>query len=202
MSQPTIEERLQALEKDIAAKLGEMTALLKEWAGATVEDYVLKGPDGPVRLSELFGDSDDLIVVHNMGSRCTYCTTWADGLNGVVRHLENRASFVVVSPDSPEKQAAFAASRGWRFRMLSDEGSTFTADMGYSSEHDGKTWYMPGYSTFRRNADGSIRRIGRDFFGPGDRYLSIFHMFDMLEGGTGDWHPKLTYDTTTENALS
>lgn len=195
MEQTAIEKELERLEKEIRERQAAMTSLLKEWAGAPVEDYALQGSDGaPVRLSELFGDKDDLIVVHNMGKGCAYCTTWADGFNGVVPHLEDRAAFVVVSPDSPDVQRTFAASRDWRFRMASSAGSTFTADMGYSSEKDGKTWYMPGYSTFRRDPDGSIRRVGRDFFGPGDRYLSIFHMFDMLDGGTGDWYAKHSYE--------
>jgi predicted dithiol-disulfide oxidoreductase (DUF899 family) len=203
MNSTEIEQQLARLDKEITERHAEMTALMKQWAGAPVEDYELKGPGGaPVRLSELFGAKDDLIVVHNMGARCAYCTTWGDGFNGVVRHLEDRAAFVVVSPDPPERQAEFASSRGWRFRMVSCEGTSFAADMGYASERDGRTWYMPGYSTFRRDADGAIRRVGRDFFGPGDRYLSIFHMFEMLDGGTGDWHAKHNYDAAPESATA
>ena len=33
-----------------------------------VEDYTFAGPDGPVKLSSLFGKKKDLIVVHNMGA--------------------------------------------------------------------------------------------------------------------------------------
>jgi predicted dithiol-disulfide oxidoreductase (DUF899 family) len=199
--QSTIEQRLEVLTREISEKQAQLVALLKQWAGAPVDDYTLLGPDEtPVRLSELFGDKDDLIVVHNMGRSCAYCTTWADGLNGVITHLEDRAAFVVVSPDDPATQASFAASRGWRFRMVSGRGSTFTADMGYSEEKDGRTWYMPGYSTFRRDADGTIRRVGRDFFEPGDRYMPIFHMFDMLEGGTGNWFARHSYESKTELA--
>lgn len=199
MSATSIEQQLEKLDREINERIAAMTALLKEWAGAPVQDYELIGADGaPVRLSELFGAKDDLIVVHNMGAGCAYCTTWADGFNGVLQHLEDRASFVVVSPDAPEKQAAFAASRGWRFRMASCGGTSFASDMGYASERDGKTYYMPGYSTFRRDSDGSIRRVGRDFFGPGDRYLSIFHMFEMLDGGTGEWYARHSYETSAE----
>lgn len=192
---PTIEQRLERLENEIAEKYDEMVTLLKQWAGAPVEDYVLLDASGEtIRLSDLFGDKDDLIVVHNMGRSCAYCTTWADGFNGVRIHLEDRAAFVVVSPDAPEVQTEFAASRGWTFRMVSAKDSRFTADMGYAVEKDGRTWYSPGYSTFRRDASGSIRRVGRDFFGPGDRYLSIFHMFEMLEGGSGGWHARHSYE--------
>jgi predicted dithiol-disulfide oxidoreductase (DUF899 family) len=56
---------------------------------------------------------------------------WADGFTGTVPQLQDRAAFVVVSPDSPEIQQAFAQSRGWNFRMLSGQGSTFIKDMEY-----------------------------------------------------------------------
>lgn len=90
-----------------------------------VKDYELNGPDGPVRISEMFGDKDDLILVHNMGAGCPFCTMWADEFNGALRHLENRAAFVVVSPDRPSVQQSLTRKRGWRFDMYSAEGTTF-----------------------------------------------------------------------------
>ena len=89
-------------------------------------------------------------------------------------HLEDRAAFAIVSPDSPETQRAFAEGRGWPFRMASNGDSGFTAAMGFSSEKDGKTSHRPGYSTFAKQDDGSITRVGHDFFGPGDAYCSLW----------------------------
>jgi predicted dithiol-disulfide oxidoreductase (DUF899 family) len=63
---------------------------------------------GSVQLSDLFGEHEDLIVIHNMGVSCPYCTLWADGFNGLIRHLEDRAAFVMVSPDPPDIQKEFA----------------------------------------------------------------------------------------------
>ena len=100
-----------------------------------VKDYTFQRADGgSVRLSELFGDKADLFVIHNMGARCPYCTLWADGFNGAYEHLRNRAAFVVSSPDAPEQQRKFAASRGWRFPMVSCQGTTFAEDMGYRQD--------------------------------------------------------------------
>src|SRR5215470_19252219 len=85
-----------------------------------VKDYVFQRADGgTVRLSDLFGAKSDLFVIHNMGKGCPYCTLWADGFNGVYEHLGNRAAFVVSSPDAPEQQRQFAASRNWKFPMVS-----------------------------------------------------------------------------------
>ena len=44
-----------------------------------------------------------------MGRGCSYCTLWADGFNGLRHHFEDRAAFVVVSPDTPEQQKAAGA---------------------------------------------------------------------------------------------
>jgi predicted dithiol-disulfide oxidoreductase (DUF899 family) len=160
-----------------------------------VEDYALTSDDGaPIRLSELFGGTRDLIVVHNMGRGCVYCTMWADGFTGALPHLQNRAAFVVVSPDPPEVQRAFAESRGWNFSMVSAAGSSFVRDMGFELGEEGKPDYWPGISAFHRRDDGSIVRIGFDVFGPGDDYCPPWRMFDLLQGGAGDWEPRFSYD--------
>lgn len=156
-----------------------------------VEDYALMGPEGEVTLSQLLAEREDLIVVHNMGRSCPYCTLWADGFVGLEGHLESRAGFVIVSPDSPEEQAAFAESRGWPFAMLSDADGRFTREMGYLME-DGSYW--PGVSAFQRQDDGSIVRTGNDIFGPGDAYNATWHLFDLLEGGPKGWQPQYRYE--------
>ncbi len=183
---------------DLARELHEgherLAAMRRALPPEPVADYAFKGAGGAaVRLSEVFGKHDDLILVHNMGERCPYCTMWADGLEGLRQHIENRAAFVVVSSDTPEAQAAFAAKRGWGLRMLSAEGSTFTKDMGYEDEVDGQRWLRPGFSTFRRGPDGSITRIAHGPFGPGDEFHGAFHFFAHLDGGMGEWTAKLTY---------
>ena len=76
-----------------------------------VRDYELSGWDGPVHLSQLFGDKRDLILIFNMGRECSSCTMWADGFNGVYDHLASRAAFVVASPNPVDVQKAFAKNK-------------------------------------------------------------------------------------------
>ncbi len=144
----------------------------------------------PVRLSHLFGKHDDLIVVHNMGMSCNYCTLWADGFMGLRPHLESRAAFVVISPDPIDVQRSFAHSRGWSFRMVSSQGTPFFTDMGFT---DGVGDPMPGTSTFQRRADGTIVRVQRAEFGSDDQFCVAWPLFDLLADGTGDWQPQLEY---------
>ena len=151
-----------------------------------VSDYVFATSEGSVRLCELFRGKDDLIVIQNMGTSCPSCTLWADGFNGVYDHLVSRAAFVVSSPDPPAVQKTFAASRGWRFPMVSHAGTTFAADMGYRAKNGG---WLPGISVFRREPN-RILRVADAEFAPGDDFCSLWHIFDLLPGGAGDWALK------------
>jgi len=185
---------LAALYQEIQDKQARVVELLREAGPEEVQDYTLHGAGGaPVRLSELFGDRDELIVVHNMGRGCPYCTLWADGFNGVLQHLESRAAFVVVSPDRPEDQLEFANARGWRFRMASAGGTTFSKDLGFETEHEGKPFALPGCSMLKKREDGGIERTARASFGPGDPFCSVFHLFPLLDRGYADWAPRLAY---------
>jgi predicted dithiol-disulfide oxidoreductase (DUF899 family) len=188
----SVDARLEALQREIEAARRELVLLLKERARGPVDDAVLAGPGGPVRLSELFGEHQELIVSFNMGRQCRYCSLWADAANGVLRHIEQQAAFVVVSPDPVDVQAQVALERGWRFRMVSHRGTTFARDMGFAVLADGEERWWPGLATFRRVSTGSgIERVGADVYGPGDPYCSVYHMFALLDSGGEEFVPQL-----------
>ncbi|HEV2678571.1 MAG TPA: DUF899 family protein [Aliidongia sp.] len=153
-----------------------------------VQDYVFATPEGPVSLSALFGDKDTLFVVHNMGTGCANCTMWADGFSGVFPHLRDRAAFVVSSPDAPDRQQRFAADRGWRFPMVSTQGTTFAEDMGYRSENGP----LPGLSVFKRQS-GRMVRVADSAFDRADDFCPVWHLFDLLPESDAGWRPKNSY---------
>lgn len=99
-----IEARMQEVEGRIEALDQELQTLRREAHGGPVADYALSDADGRVTLAQLFGECDRLIVIHNMGFACPYCTMWADGFNGLLPYIEERAAFVLTSPDSVEQQ--------------------------------------------------------------------------------------------------
>lgn len=154
------------------------------------EDVELAGEGGPVRLSDLFRGGEDLLLVHSMGVGCPYCTLWADGFQGVLTHLEDRTAFALCSEDSLENLVRVKGERGWGFPVVSAAGTTFTADAAMKGG-EGESW--PGVSAFRRREDGSVVRTGRAYFGPHDDFCSVWHLFDLLEGGAGGWQPRLAY---------
>ncbi len=189
-----LEREIASAQDDLEAARRKLVKLRRQLPPEPVEDYELKNADGPVKLSELFGGNEDLILIHNMGAGCSNCTMWADGFNGVYDHLQSRAAFVVVSPDTPEAQQAFARKRGWRFPIYSAEGTTFVKDMGFQWEEETfMSGFQPGVSVFRKEEAGRIVRVAKDSFGPGDPYCGVWPLFDLLPDGPAGWDPLFAY---------
>lgn len=163
-----------------------MAALKHEGAAMDIQDYPLKDVEGnPTTLSEVFGDYDKLVLIHNMGKSCPYCTMWADGLNGLYKYVEKGfdgvpARFILVNNDEPAEIKEFAASRGWNFDCFSCKGTSMFMDLGFANEHEGQLYFHPGYSTIIKDADGKLSRFAADQFGPGDSYCGVWHFYDHL----------------------
>lgn len=187
-------QELEKLENQILDLQKQRNDLLQKEAKITdVEAYEFVDKEGRNRtLDSLLQAKEFLVVIHNMGSGCSYCTLWADGFNGIVEHLEDAFSFVVATPDSFEVMKSFSDVRLWKFQMISAKNTTFFEDMGFARKKDEKTYYMPGYSLFQKNSDGSISRIAMDYFGPGDSYSSIWHFLNFFPVDF-KWAPKKTY---------
>lgn len=182
-------DRISALYREIQEKQRQLVELQQAACGEAVDDYVFSNSDGEARLSSLFNGHTELIAVHNMGKRCPYCTLWGDGLNGLYPHLNDRAGFAVITPDPPAVALDFAHARGWHFPMYSENGSGFAEAMGFATEGD----YEPGVSVFTKDEAGKMRRHASSPFGPGDPFCALWHLFDLLPGGAGDWQPKYRY---------
>jgi predicted dithiol-disulfide oxidoreductase (DUF899 family) len=187
---PREDEEIDRLEYQIEELKRQVARLRRTRQREVVRDYALRDRNGvEVHLSDLFGDRAELILVHNMGTHCSYCTMWADGFVGLHPHLTSRAAFAVTSPDEPDVQQRFAGSRGWSFPMYSAAGTSFVEDLGFVSD-DG---YMPGVSAFVKEPDGTIVRVARAEFAPGDDFCPVWHFFDLLPKGADGWEPKLSY---------
>ena len=181
--------KIAGLRKNILVARGELRRIQAEIEPEPVGDHTFISGSGRTVLSSLFGDKTQMIFIHNMGSSCSYCTMWADGYNGLYEHLADRVAFVLASPDSPEQQRKFAASRGWRFPMVSDTNSDFARVMRYTDEGGKPT---PGVSALERRGK-DIFRVSDTRKGPYDDFCAAWHFFDMLSGGAHGWQPKLRY---------
>lgn len=181
-------EQVRELEMQIYELGQQLHRLRRESAAEPVPDYTFQTLEGQTRLSELFAGRDKLLVIHNMGQGCRYCTVWADGINPFLPHLETAMSVVLVSRDEPALQRRFANERGWRFRTASHGGGDYIREQ--STEPDQSN--APGVVCYQRRGD-SIYRLGGSSFGPGDQYCSLWPLLSLAGLGTEDWTPQFTY---------
>ena len=185
---PQLDAEIEDLERRIEALKAERSAARRRRDPEAIEDFEVGTSEGPRRLSDLFGAHRDLLLVHNMGTTCAYCTLWADGFVGLLPHLTRRSAVALLTPDPPDVQRAFAAARGWPFVMASDPTRAVARALGFATDAGSS---LPGVSGLRRAVDGSLVRTGRAEFGPGDDYCAVYPLLDLLEGGAEGWAPRI-----------
>ena len=179
---------IQELERQIYELTGKLNELRKTSVGDAVANYTFATQGGETTLDDMFGDNDRLLVIHNMGQGCRYCTLWGDGFNGFLPHLESALSVVLVSKDAPDVQRRFANARGWRFRLASHGGGDYIREQTVMDGVDN----MPGAVVYERR-DGKIIRKNSSVFGPGDLYCSIWSLLGLAGLGEADWTPQYGY---------
>lgn len=189
---PASNAAIQQLENEISAKKAELAKLISVTKQIPVKDYTFLGAnDTPIQLSELFEDKDELVIVFYMGYQCKYCTLWADGYNGLYEHLSNRASFAVVSHETPLFQQELRKDRNWKFPMFSRANNTFAEDLGFTKlEEENRP--LPGIATFQKKSDG-IYLHHRTYFGPGDNFCIQWDVINILPKGLNNWVPEYHY---------
>lgn len=178
----------QKLEYEIMQKAQQLAALRAKEAGDEVADYAFTTLSGETTLSGLFAGRDQLLIIHNMGQGCRYCTLWADGINGILPHLEDTMAVVLVSKDLPEAQRLMALDRGWKFRTASHGGGAYMTEQCAMGEHVN----MPGAAVYHRDGNKIIRR-GQTMFGPGDLYSPLWHFLALAGIGANDWTAQFHY---------
>ena len=179
--------------------------------GKVPEDYVFaEGDDArPVRLSQLFGDKQTLLVYSYMYGPamtlpCPACTSMLDGLDGQAPHITARVALAVAARSPIARIREFAGQRGWRrLRLISSADNSYNRD--YHGE-DAKGAQLPVLNVFAKGADGAIRHTycSELIFAPSDPGQNARHIdaiwpmwsaFDFTPEGRGaETHPKLSYD--------
>jgi len=181
-------DEISKIEKQLFELTTKLNELRKTTPGKEVQNYTFTTLDGDVTLLDLFGEHDRLLVIHNMGQGCRYCTLWADGFNGFLPHLESAMAVVLVSKDPPDVQRTFANSRNWRFRLASHGGGPYIQEQTVM-DGDNNT---PGAVVYERGVDRIVRKNSA-VFGPGDLYCSIWNLLGMAGLGAADWTPQYRY---------
>lgn len=173
--------------------------------GAIPEDYALEGHDGMVRISQLFGDKETLVLYSMMlgpqrERACPMCTAMLTSWEGTARNLRERVAFAVTARSPIERLLDFKRERGWKnLQIYSDTKGDYTR--AYVSADDSD---VPGLSVFTRG-NGTIRHFwstemnhemadpGQDPRGAPD-FDPLWTILDLTPAGRGStWYPKLEY---------
>jgi predicted dithiol-disulfide oxidoreductase (DUF899 family) len=173
--------------------------------GVVPEDYTFEGPNGAVRLSQLFGDKDTLVVYSMMFGpererACPMCTAMLTSWDGTARNLRERVAVAVTARSPIGRLLDFKKERGWQnLQMYSDTTGDYTR--AYVTADDGD---VPGFSVFTRG-DGTVRHFwsgemsgemadpGQDPRGAPD-FDPLWTILDHTPAGRGaSWYPKLEY---------
>jgi len=178
----------EKLEFEIMEKARKLAALRRKEADAEVPDYVFQTGSGETSLSHLFAGRERLLMIHNMGQGCRYCTLWADGINGVLDHLEDAMAVAMVSKDPPETQRRMALDRGWKFKMVCHGGGAYMTEQCSMGGHAN----YPGASVYEQK-NGKIVHRGRAAFGPGDLYSPVWHFLALAGMEQSEWTPQFHY---------
>lgn len=184
--------------------------------GTVPEDYVFEEGETMlsghpvarrVRLSELFGDHDSVVIYNfmygpQMENPCPSCASILDSLDGAAIHLAQRTNLVIVARSPIARIRQLAHSRGWRrLRFLSSSQNNYNRDY-HGERPDGAQ--MPMLNVFvRRNGRiqhfaGSELLYAAHESGQESRHVDLiwplWNVLDLIPEGRGsDWSPRLGY---------
>jgi len=131
-------KELLAKEKELTRQRDLLNTERRELPMVEVtEDYVFEGPDGKLRLIDLFEGRAQLIVYHFMfhpewDEGCPSCTAGIDEVApGFLEHLHTRdTTYALVSRAPSEKLERYKAKKGWVLPWYSTGDGDFSYEFG------------------------------------------------------------------------
>jgi predicted dithiol-disulfide oxidoreductase (DUF899 family) len=159
-------KKLLAKEKELTRQRDALNTDRRNLPMVEVEkDYVFEGPDGPVRLIDMFEGRRQLIIYHFMfdpdwEDGCPSCTAGTDELSrGFFEHLRVRdTSYAMVSRAPLAKLERWKSLKGWDIPWYSSFGTDFNYEFGVTIDES----VRPGEYNFRTKSE--YEAMGSDFF--------------------------------------
>lgn len=133
-------KELLAREKDLTRQKDALNAERRRLPMVPVsKSYSFEGPEGKVSLTDLFGDSRQLIIYHFMFAPeweegCMGCTGFVDSLGDLSLLKERDTAFALISRAPLAKLEAYRTKRGWDRPWYSSYGSDFNYDFHVTSD--------------------------------------------------------------------
>jgi len=153
-------------EKDMTRQRDALNAERRDLPMVPIDkDYAFDGPNGTIRLIDMFEGRRQLIVYHFMfhpdwEDGCPSCTAGTDELSaGFLEHLHTRdTSYAMVSRAPLAKLDRWKSKKGWDLPWYSSAGSDFNLDFGVTIDET----VAPGGYNFRTKAE--FEASGSHFF--------------------------------------
>ncbi|HEY3054440.1 MAG TPA: DUF899 family protein [Thermoanaerobaculia bacterium] len=176
--------------------------------GTVAEDYVFDGENEQVRMSQLFGDGKDTLIIYSymygpqMKQPCVSCTSILDALDGEAPHVMQRVNLAVIAKSPIERIMQFTRGRGWRnLPLLSSANNTYNRDYHAETSNGNQ---IPALNVFVRR-DGGVHHFYNTelLYAPSepgqdgrhvDLLWPLWNLFDLTPDGRGEkWYPRLSY---------
>ncbi|MCB0924915.1 MAG: DUF899 domain-containing protein [Mycobacterium sp.] len=127
-------EDLRTREKAATRELDAIAAERRRLPMVEMPDYTLDGPDGPVRLRDIFDGRSQLITYHHMWTdgqqwQCPGCTGYTSQFTRLEFLDAYDARFVIVTNGPIEEALAYRSRVGNRMPWYSSARSSFGADV-------------------------------------------------------------------------
>ncbi len=125
---------LRDREKAATRELDAIAAQRRRLPMVALPEYILIGPDGPVRLVDVFGGRSQLIAYHHMWSdgaewQCGGCTGFTSQFTRLEFLDSYDARFVIITNGPIDEALAYKRKVGNRMEWYSSSESAFGADM-------------------------------------------------------------------------
>lgn len=196
-------EQLLRHEKAVTHAEDEAAAARRAMPMVKVEgDWELQGPDGPVRLIDLFEGRRQLVLYHHMLKKddpapCPGCSGWGDGVPRDISYLHvNDVTLALIAVAPLDQIDAYKERMGWTMPFYSSDGSSFNDDMNPNQEYTGAF----GVSVFLRDGTDIYRTymtLGRGAekltFGSAMIEITPFGRQETWERSPAGWPQAETY---------
>jgi len=169
-------DELRAREKAATRELDAIAALRRRLPAVQLPEYTLEGPDGPIRLADVFDGRRQLIVYSHMWEpgetwQCGGCTSFPPQFPRLDFLDPYDARFVIVTQGPIDDALAYRQRVGNQMDWYSTANSSFGADMGAPARGGF------GINVFIRDDDGTVYRTWHTD-GRGTEQLS--HTFPLI----------------------
>jgi predicted dithiol-disulfide oxidoreductase (DUF899 family) len=203
-------KELLSKEKELTRLRDQVSQQRRELPWVRVEkDYTFEGPNGKVKLADLFGGKSQLIVYHFMfgpdwQEGCPSCSFNMDHTDPALVHLGQRdVAFAAISRAPYAKLEAFKKRMGWQFNWVSSNGSDFNYDYHVSFKKEemakGKVYYNyvteafpseegPGISVFYKDKKGEIFHTYSAFGRGTETTMNTYNYLDYVPKGRDEDH--------------